>query len=81
MILPGSVFTSHLLAASSPLKIPHIQRHADGRKAVLKQPQSRRCTTSEGFQTARSVWTACGSPPLLCASGRLANQTTTLNDI
>jgi hypothetical protein len=35
----------------------------DGRKAVLKQPQSRRSANNERLRIARSVWTACGSPP------------------
>jgi len=36
----------------------------DGQKAVLKQPQSRRFAINEHPRTARSVWTACGLPPL-----------------
>jgi len=36
-------------------------------KAVLKQPQSRRFARTGRHHAARSVWTACGSPPLLPA--------------
>jgi hypothetical protein len=48
-------------------------------KAVLKQPQSRRSAILERLRIARSVWTACGSPPLSRANSCLSNQTASEN--